>query len=78
MTIRAQGKEVRKEEGFTFRNSKAKWQTIVAKKAKLKTTGEQPLFLGMHYVKVQGLVESLIKQARIRIVACQMMGAFRP
>jgi hypothetical protein len=40
-----------KDDGVTtFKNSKAKWQTVVAKKVQSERTGEQPLFLGMHYV----------------------------
>lgn len=39
------------DKGVTFRNSKGKWQTVVAKKVESERTGEQPLFLGMHYVK---------------------------
>ncbi len=39
------------DEGVTFRNGKGKWQTVVAKKVEPERTGEQPLFLGMHYLK---------------------------
>jgi len=38
-------------ESFTFRNGKAKWQTVVAKKVKCEEMGEEALFLGMHYLK---------------------------
>jgi hypothetical protein len=38
------------EEGWTYRNSKGKWQTVVAKKVDLEEEGGQPLYLGMHYV----------------------------
>jgi hypothetical protein len=38
------------EEGWTYRNSKGEWQTVVAKKVDLEEEGGQPLFLGMHYL----------------------------
>jgi hypothetical protein len=37
-------------ESFTFRNGKAKWQTVVAMKVKSEEMGEEALFFGMHYV----------------------------
>jgi hypothetical protein len=33
-----------------FRNSKAKWQTVIAKKVLAEDSEKQPLFFGMHYV----------------------------
>jgi hypothetical protein len=33
-----------------YRNSKAKWQTVMAKKVLAEDGEKQPLFFGMHYV----------------------------
>jgi hypothetical protein len=42
----------KEEEGgvVRFRNSKAKWQTVKAKKVLAEDSEKQPLFFGMHYV----------------------------
>lgn len=40
---------------MSIRNSEMKWWTVVPKKVQLEEMGQQPLYLGMHYINSASL-----------------------